>query len=177
MIDPHRLSQEVGNALLAARVSRGWTRSTLRATVLDLIGDDQDQGDENNGPWSLKALAAYELGSEDVTVTQLNALALALDVCPSELLTRAVARARGQALTPGAVLVDLSALSRSRDPRLQPLVAWAAVRVRHARHRLQLPVELGIDALKALVAGSGRTLHSVIRGLEDLRLAQLETAG
>lgn len=166
-----RFARELGKELAAARKARGWTRRELRAKLLDLFGD---QGGGDDGWLSPQTLASYELGTRNVTVVRFGEIAAALDVSAAAMVTRAAARTRGQTLAPSVVLVDLPALARSLDPRLRPLVAWASLRVKQAGCRAPQPVALGINILAGLLSDSHHTPESVMLGLEDLHLAQLE---
>ncbi|WP_309117450.1 hypothetical protein [Saccharothrix sp.] len=167
MLDPARLAQAVGAELSAGRTRRFWTRARLRD---ELTGMSDRAG---GAVVSLQALATYESGSRGMPLLRFCQLAYAVGVPPSEMLARALARARPQlGWRPGWVRVDLTALSRSQDPRVQPLVAWAALRVRLTAPAAPPPVDVPYDVLAPLVAGSGHDPDTVMRGLLDLRPAQ-----
>jgi transcriptional regulator with XRE-family HTH domain len=101
--------QLLGHELRDLRHRRGWTRNQLRQHL-------------RHGK-SIATLAAYEQGTRHFTVARLADMCDAMDEHPHELLARVHHR---MALDhPGQIVIDLTTISTSAHPDLQPLRVWA----------------------------------------------------
>jgi transcriptional regulator with XRE-family HTH domain len=155
-----RFAQTLGHELRTARKQRGWTRKQMQA---QMAADDEDEV-------SLQTLATYELGTRRVSVNRFVELCAVLDEQADELLRRAITSVFGIDHD-DHVEVDLSALARTADPRLQHLRRWATVSTSQ-RLAGQPPVEeLDDHALAALARIAGTTKHELVQALRDLRRA------
>jgi transcriptional regulator with XRE-family HTH domain len=143
-----RFAQTLGNELTIARKQRGWTRKQMRA---HLAGYDEDEV-------SLQTVATYELGTRRISVERLVDLCAVLDQRPDKLLLRAITGALDVNYD-DRVEVDLSALARTSDPRLQHLRRWAVVRARQ-RPAHQPAVE-EIRGARSRRTGEGRRNHQL----------------
>ncbi|MFI6098172.1 helix-turn-helix domain-containing protein [Lentzea sp. NPDC051213] len=156
-----RFTRTLGDELRTARKGLGWTRKELRSRM----------GRSESDELSLQTLATYELGTRRITVERLLEICVVLGQQPDELLLRATNRAL-VIEQPRHIQVDLAAVTRSTDPRLQPIRKWAIVRAQQQQHhqRLDLPVVEALDsgALTALAGITGTDEYQLICALRDL---------
>lgn len=146
----------LGDELRQARNALGWTRKQML---------DQMYPDDDDEAVSLQTLATYELGTRRMSVDRLVAMCAALRQQPDELLLRAITRTFG---TGRRIVIDLAALARTTDPRLQHLQRWATVRAQQ-RPQGKAPIEsLDYDALTALANVAGTTEYQLLQALRDL---------
>jgi transcriptional regulator with XRE-family HTH domain len=146
----------LGDELRMVRRSHNWTRKQLQAR---LSPDDEV---------SLQMLATYELGTRRMTVERLVEICAALDHPPDQLLRRANERAFA-ALKDDSVVVDLSALARTADPRLVQLQRWAAIRANQLPPGIPVVETLDDHALAALANLAGTTPNQIAYALHDLQ--------
>jgi transcriptional regulator with XRE-family HTH domain len=152
-----QLRRALGDEIRTARKKRGWTRKDLHDAM---CLNDEDE-------LSLQTLATYELGTRRISVERLVQICAALDEDPDELLARAFARTF-KADQDSHVHIDLVALARSTDPRLQRLQQWAAVR---SRQSLAPVEELDHHAVAALARVAETTPHQLVHALRSLTRA------
>lgn len=108
------LAKVLGQELRVARESRGWSRTELVGKLPSGIGD--------------RTLLSYEHGIRTLSVARFVEICRALGVAASEVLDRALEKARD--LRAFSLKVDLRALLRDDRPDFEPVRLWARNRLK-----------------------------------------------
>lgn len=148
-----RILRVLGDELRSARRQRRWTREALTARL--------------EGDLSIQALATYELGTRNVTVTRLIELADVLGVSVLELLERALHRVSYVGPDASVVSVDLVAVVADGTPELAPFRRWAWTRFGAQPAEQGTVVRLNAVALDALAEVCGIDRARLVRVLGD----------
>lgn len=108
------LAKVLGQELRVARESRGWSRTELVGKLPSGIGD--------------RTLLSYEHGIRTLSVARFVEICRALGVAASEILDRALEKARD--LRAFSLKVDLRAILRDERAEFEPVRLWARNRLR-----------------------------------------------
>lgn len=164
----------VGAEITTARKAKGWQRIGLRTAIAAYLavgqqrqrGDDvADEADDESTP-SLQALQTWELGTRKMSLARFVQVCSVLEVDPSDLLGRALAR-----VVPADedIAIDRNKLARSAMTELAPLKRWLETRDSHRCGDDGSPapdvVVLPPNSLAALAELAGCPQHQLARVL------------
>lgn len=147
------LSRVLGEELRTLRKRRGWTRRDLLKRL--------DLG------ISLQTLATYELGTRKCSVTRLWELSEALEEPMEQLVVRVMQRVGEREIS--VLIIDLTSAAKTTVAKLEPLRAWAKIRLSTLPDGHAPVAQLDRAALGLLAEVCGIDIADLVHRLRDRR--------